>query len=223
VYPGGVPSATRPLRKDAERNRLRILEAAGEVFADRGLAASLDDIARHAGVGVGTVYRRFPDKEALIDALFEQRIEAFAAMAQAAGEHPDPWEGLVSFLEQTVGMQAADRGLKELLLSSTLGRERIAGIRDRIAPIVGGVVARAKESGALRADIDQHDMPMINMMLGAIAEAARDVQPNLWRRYLAIVLDGLRAQPATPAPLAVAHLGDEELDRTMQAWRPPAR
>lgn len=222
MYPGGVSSVTRPLRKDAERNRLRILEAAGEVFADRGLAASLDDIAHHAGVGVGTVYRRFPDKDALIDALFEQRVEAFAAMAQTALDHPDAWEGLVAFLEQAVGMQACDRGLKELLLSSAPGRDRIAGVRDRIAPIVGEVVARATESGALRADIGHQDMPMINMMLGAIADAARDVQPELWRRYLRIVLDGLRAHPAAPAALPVDHLGDEQLDRVLQAWRPPA-
>ncbi|MCW3014377.1 MAG: transcriptional regulator, TetR family [Solirubrobacterales bacterium] len=223
MYPQGVTVVTRPLRKDAERNRLRILEAAQEVFADRGLGASLDDIAHHAGVGVGTVYRRFPDKDALIDALFEQRLEEFTAMALAALDNPDPWEGLTAFLEQAAGMQASDRGLKELLINSPHGRQRITSVRDRITPLVNEVVARAQESGALRADIGHQDLPMINMMLITIADAARDVQPDLWRRYLAIVLDGLRAQPTTPTALPVVHLEDEQLDSVMQCWRPPAR
>src|ERR1051325_5777449 len=90
----------RPLRKDAERNRLRILDAAGERFAQRGLGVTLDDIARHAGVGVGTVYRRFADKELLIDALFEQRLEAMRATAERALAEPDPWNGLVLFFER---------------------------------------------------------------------------------------------------------------------------
>src|ERR1700730_8059433 len=94
------PASERPLRQDAERNRLRILQAAREVFADRGLDASLDQIAVHAGVGVGTVYRRFPDKDALIDALFEERIGEVAAAGQDALAAPDPWQGLVDFLQQ---------------------------------------------------------------------------------------------------------------------------
>src|ERR1700728_817854 len=91
----------RTLRKDAERNRQRILEAAAEVFTDRGLEATLDDVARHAGVGVGTVYRRFPDKASLADALFDERIDALVAMAKHAQEQPDAWAGLVSFLERS--------------------------------------------------------------------------------------------------------------------------
>src|ERR1700694_3164569 len=98
----------RPLRRDAARNRLRILQAAREVFADRGLDASLDQIAAHAGVGVGTVYRRFPDKDALIDALFEERIGEIAAAAQRALSAPDPWEGLIGFLQQGKALRARD-------------------------------------------------------------------------------------------------------------------
>src|SRR5689334_3613864 len=96
--PQGAP-APRPLRRDAERNRQAILRAAAEVFTTRGLGASLDDVARHAGVGVGTVYRRFPDKESLAEALFEERFEAMAALAEKALAEPDSWTGLVSFLE----------------------------------------------------------------------------------------------------------------------------
>jgi AcrR family transcriptional regulator len=218
-----VPSVTRPLRKDAERNRLRILEAAREVFAARGLGVSLDEIAHHAGVGVGTVYRRFPDKEALIDALFEQRVADFAAMAAAARRQEDPWEGLVGFLVGAVGMQAEDRGLKELLLSSEHGRTRVASVRDRIGPIVGEVVERAKAAGVLREDVMPHDVPLINMMVGTVADAARDTSPELWRRYRGLVLDGLRPARDAPTPLPQPAPGDDVLDSTMQAWRPPRR
>jgi AcrR family transcriptional regulator len=222
-YAGPVSSVTRPLRKDAERNRQRILRAAQEVFADRGLTASLDDIAHHAQVGVGTVYRRFPDKEALIDALFEARMEEFVAIAERALAQEDPWDGLVFFFEHAVGMQAADRGLKELVLCSHRGQERVRSVRQRIAPVVEQVVVRAVEAGVLRPDVSHHDMPLVNMMVGAVADAAQDVDGDLWRRYLGIVLDGLRAERTTATPLPVPALGDEDLDRALQAWRPPRR
>src|SRR5919205_689932 len=102
-------SSERPLRSDAERNRRRILEAAAEVFAERGLDASLDDIAAAAGVGVGTVYRRFPDKDVLIDALFEEKINHACRLAREALEHEDPWEGFVFFMRAMCAMHAADR------------------------------------------------------------------------------------------------------------------
>src|ERR1700722_6347926 len=88
----------RPLRRDAEQNRQRILRAAAEVFTTRGLQATLDDVARQAGGGVGTVYRRFPDKDSLVEALFEERIQAVADLAEKALAEPDSWDGLVSFL-----------------------------------------------------------------------------------------------------------------------------
>ncbi|HMI72272.1 MAG TPA: helix-turn-helix domain-containing protein, partial [Solirubrobacteraceae bacterium] len=116
--------AARPLRRDAERNRHRILEAAAEAFAERGLTITMDDIAEHAGVGVGTVYRRFPQKELLIEALFEERVGELVAMAERALEENDPWEALVGFLEGAQALQATNRGLKELVLSTTHGRER---------------------------------------------------------------------------------------------------
>src|SRR5579884_266131 len=93
------PATARPLRADAERNRQRILRAAAEVFTTRGLQTSLDEVARHAGVGVGTVYRRFPDKDALVEALFEERIQQIIGLADAAWNEPDSWSALASFLE----------------------------------------------------------------------------------------------------------------------------
>src|SRR3954463_11012360 len=124
-----IAPAEKPLRKDAERNRIRILEAAGDLFAQRGLGITLDEIARHAGVGVGTVYRRFPDKELLIDALFEQRIEELVVLAETARDDPDPFEGLVRFFETFLALQAADRGLKDIVLGTGRGQRRVAQAR----------------------------------------------------------------------------------------------
>ena len=119
---GVAPAVSgRPLRKDAERNRQRILLAAAEVFTERGLEATLDDVARHAGVGVGTVYRRFPDKAALADALFEQRIDLLVGLAERAYGEPDPWQGLVSFLERAGEMMATDKGLRQILMFTVVG------------------------------------------------------------------------------------------------------
>src|SRR3954463_12994607 len=104
----------RPLRRDAERNRQRILEVARDAFAEEGLSVTLDEIARRAGVGVGTVYRRFPDKEQLIDALFEDQIAQFVALPDGCLCDVDPWDGLVRFLEQACHVHSRDRGLKEV-------------------------------------------------------------------------------------------------------------
>src|ERR1700735_4466243 len=113
--PPAAPIPDRPLRKDAERNRLRILDAARELFAQRGLGVTLNDIAHHAGVGVGTVYRRFPDKNRLIDDLFEQRLQELVGFVETAAADPDPWRGITVFLEQALELQASDRGLMELI------------------------------------------------------------------------------------------------------------
>jgi AcrR family transcriptional regulator len=203
----------RPLRKDAERNRLRILAAAGELFAARGLGVTLDDIARHAGVGVGTVYRRFPDKEVLIDALFEQRLEAICDVASDALAHPDPWEGFVQFFERGCKLQAHDRGLKELLASGAHGGHCVIEARDRLRAAVTELFDRAKAAGVVRADAVPFDAPLIHMMLGSVMDRTREVEPELWRRYLGFILDGLRPGAATPLP--IGPLDGEQLDAVM--------
>src|SRR5579875_2240178 len=120
-----MPNASdRPLRRDAALNRRRILHAAAEVFTARGLGASLDDVARQAGVGVGTVYRRFPDKDTLIEALFEERLGAITGVAERALAEPDSWTALVTFLENASSLMAADRGLREILMYASHGRDR---------------------------------------------------------------------------------------------------
>jgi AcrR family transcriptional regulator len=206
------------LRRDAERNRQRILEAARQGFADRGLGITLDEIARLAGVGVGTVYRRFPNKELLIDALFEERIGEIVAQAREAAQEEDGWTGLTHFLANAVDRLAADRGLRELVLGSAYGPERIVSARSRIKPQVDQIVARAQAQGTLRTDIGATDFPLLLMMLDAVVDTTRDIDPQTWRRALAIVLDGLRAPGTTPLPGAPLEL--PELERAIQAWRP---
>jgi AcrR family transcriptional regulator len=156
--PADSTDASRPLRRDAERNRQRILTAAWDVFNERGLEVSLDDVARHAGVGVGTVYRRFHTKEELVEALFVSRIDSVAALAEAAAAAPDPWAGLVSFMEQMIEMLAGDVGLRHMLMFATYGRDRVSYARQRNAPLVGRLVERAQAAGQVRSDLGPSDI-----------------------------------------------------------------
>jgi AcrR family transcriptional regulator len=200
-----VKDATdRPLRRDAEINRQRLLAAAGELFAQRGLDVTLNDIAHHAGVGVGTAYRRFANKEEVIDALFEQRLDEVAAVAAEAFEEPDAWRGLTALLERSLQMQLEDRGLTELLNSPQVRRHRINDARDRIAPLIDAIVDRAKTEGVLRPDVEGTDAIFIQVALAAVMDSTRDVEPTLYRRYLTIFLDGMRADhgPLTALPVA---------------------
>ena len=213
----------KPLRKDAERNRQRILVAASELFAERGLEVTMDDIAHHAGVGVGTVYRRFPDRELLIDALFEDTLERMVALAREAREIEDPWEGFVYFLEGALEMQTSNRGLKALLFSTAHGRERVAEARARITPVASQLLRRAQESGDVRPDITDTDMPLVSLSLGTTNDFAGHVEPEIWRRHLGIVLDGLRTRRDAPSKLPVEPMAEEELDHAMRTWRPPGR
>jgi AcrR family transcriptional regulator len=204
----GVNALDRPLRRDASRNRERVLDAARDLFAERGLEVTMDEIARHAGVGVGTVYRRFRRREEIIEALFEQRMEDYLALAERSLAAADPWQGLVTFLEQGLALQAADRGLKELLVGHGHAAESGARVRARLLPVVAQLVGRAQEAGALRPDVGALDLPIVSLMLGAVIDFSHAVEPELWRRYLALLLDGLRREgrPLPRAPLEPAQL-----------------
>jgi AcrR family transcriptional regulator len=217
------PETGRPLRRDAERNRQRILAAARELFAERGLDATLDDIARHAGLGVGTVYRRFPSREHLVEVLFEEKIDELAAHADDAMRQPDSWQALVDFLTRTAEATSANRGLQEVLVSSTYGHDRTAGARERLTPTVSRLLARAQADGHLRPDFEPGDLVIVHVMMGAVAEYSQHVQPRLWRRYLALLLDGLRTERDEPAPLPEPALDDPAIDEAMRCWRPTRR
>ena len=205
-----VEPADQPKRrKDAERNRRRILTAAREVFRDRGVGATLNDIAHYTEVGVGTVYRHFSDKEELIDALFEDMVETIDGYVREALDEPDAWLGLTRCLLKTCEVQAFDRGLREVMLGTGRGPQRQQQMRDRVGPTVDVIVARAQEQGKLRADVVPADFPILQLMVGSVTDHTG--QPELWRRYLVLLLDGLRAQPGPPTPLPEAHVSDDEL------------
>jgi AcrR family transcriptional regulator len=206
----------RPLRRDAERNRQRILRAASEVFTERGLGVSLDEIARHAGVGVGTVYRRFGTKEDLVEALFVDRVESIAALAEQAAEAPDPWSGLVSFMEQMAEMLAGNRGLRQMLMLAGYGHDLASYARRRNAPLVARLVARAQAAGQVRADLSVTDIPFLVFLLTEAAQLARPVSPELWRRYLTLITDGMRPRRDGVTPFPVPALLPEELEQTMR-------
>ena len=220
IQPASDPGeAARPLRRDAERNRQRIMTAAAEVFTERGLAATLDDVARQAGVGVGTVYRRFPDKEALVDALFEERMGALVSLAARALRAPDEWAALVWFLEQAGAQLAADRGLRQILMFTTYGRNRTGEARACLKPVVTELVTRAQAAGAVRADLSPTDIPMIEFMLATVAGYAHGTRPEVWRRYLGLILDGLRPHRAAPSALPEPALSPDEMQTAMGTTR----
>ncbi|WP_369830874.1 TetR/AcrR family transcriptional regulator [Mycobacterium sp. 1245852.3] len=209
----------RPLRKDAERNRQRVVEAARDLFASRGLEATLNDVAHHAGVGVGTVYRRFPTKESLVEAIFEDGIDEATALAESALQEKNSWRGFVGFFEQFCELTATDRGLREAVFSKAYGGDRVEASRLRLTPAISKLVERAKDDGYLRPDVSTTDMPFLALLAGTVSEYAGHVEPQLWRRYLAIFLDGLRPRRGQ-RPLAIAALDDEQLDAAMRTWYP---
>jgi len=207
----------RLLRADAERNRQRILAAAAELFTERGLEPSLDDVARHAGVGVGTVYRRFPDKASLADALFDERIDALVALAEQAQTEPDAWSALVSFVERSAEMLVTNRGLRQILMFAAEGHGRGICARDRMRPAIESLIRRAQADGQVRADLRPTDVPMIEFMVAAAAEYAWQVRPTVWRRYLALILDALRPDSASGRSLPEPELSPDEMAEVMHS------
>lgn len=213
--------AERPLRADAERNRRRLLDAARELLKERGLEVSMDDIATAAGVGVGTAYRRFRNRDEIIDALFDEQLAAMEARALAAAAHERAWEGFKEFLVGSLGAQAQNRGLKQLLFSRAEGRERVHAMRERMLPVLGDVIARAQADGDLRPDFTPGDVPVVSFMVGAVVDFAGGQDEQVWQRYLALLLDGLRAGATSPLPRDA--LSPEQLEAAMECWRPQKR
>jgi AcrR family transcriptional regulator len=203
-------SSSRPIRRDALRNRELLVQAAREVFAVRGLEASMDDIAHHAGLGVGTAYRHFANKHDLASAIFENAVDEIVELAEQAMAMPDPWEGLVTFLEAMLDAQTLNRALREIL-SSVHDDDRDRHHARLTAPF-GPLVERAKADGAIRAEAEASDLSLIIVMLCTIADASVEQSPYLWRRYLPMLLAGLRAGAA---PMPVPALTTEQLHATL--------
>jgi AcrR family transcriptional regulator len=214
----------RPLRRDAERNRLLILGAARTVFAQRGLEASLDEVAREAGLGVGTVYRRFPNREALIEALFADGINTITRVVEESLAMPRAWDGLRRFMASMLELQCHDKGLRDVMLAHR-GPDPAEDdlLRDRIKPPLYDLVQRAQREGDLRADLSPTDIGVLEVAALGAAELTATARPDAWSRYLTIIMDGMRARPDGPTcgntPLEEPPLDDDELDACMEGWK----
>jgi AcrR family transcriptional regulator len=225
--PEGTPGGRRPLRRDAERNRLLILSAARTVFAQRGLDASLDEIAREAGLGVGTVYRRFPNRDALVDALFADAITTIGRIVDEAVAMPLAWDGLRHFMASMLQLQCQDKGLRDVMLDQHPGEATDELVRDRIKPPLRALVQRAKDEGGLRPDLTDNDVGVLEVAALGAAEFTGQADPDVWRRYLAVMMDGMRARPGNGEDgaeggntrLEQPSLDDDQLDACMHGWK----
>ncbi|MEW2165322.1 helix-turn-helix domain-containing protein [Streptomyces sp. NPDC007084] len=201
-----TPAGRGGLRADALRNRQRILEAARQIFEERGLDAPLDEIAESARVGAGTLYRRFPTREALIEAVFEKQLAKVATITEEASHCEDPWVGFSTYLEQLCAAMAADRGLSELLLLKLPDSAPAAGSRERHARAMARLLHRAQEAGAVRDDLVAEDVFLFLVANDAVTQMTRCAAPHAWRRLVALLLDACRPEhtgplPAAPTPL----------------------
>jgi AcrR family transcriptional regulator len=205
-----VTAATeRPLRRDAARNRERLVASARRLFAAEGVEVSVEEITRHAGVGMGTLYRHFPTKEELIDAVLEDAFTDLLGVAEAAAAEEDGWIGFTCFLEHVLELHAHHRGVKDILASREHGAERAAKMRARILPLVARMVERAQAQGTLRSDLSAADLPLIVWSAAGVIDHSAKVAPDYWRRFFTLLVDGLRADGATPLtqpPLTRAQL-----------------
>lgn len=192
------------------------------MFGTRGVEAGMDDVAREAGCGVGTLYRRFRSKEALVDALFYDRLDQLAAVWRTALANEDPFAGLAGALSEIGEMFAQNRGLHEVLLGSTWGAELGLAAREALRPMVSELVRRAQDAGQLRRGVDATDIPIIVFMVAAAIDYTEAASPDAWRRYLALLVDGLAADGAS-GPLPGAPLCTLELEAAVTAWRPAPR
>ena len=209
----------RELRRDAVENRRKLLASARELFAERGFEVTLNDIAHHAGVGVGTAYRRFSNKEEVLDSIFAEQTAEFSAIADTALADPDPWQGLVDFLDQALALQLRDRGLAQILNGDRLSVEQHAWNRTVMAPKYRALVERARDAGKLRDDVVGTDLTFIQVGLNAIMMRSRTAHPDLYRRYLHLMLDGLRVEPGAASPLPVPALTSDETHAVMGPTR----
>ncbi len=204
-----VPAKTddRPLRRDARENRQRLLDAAAAVFAERGLEAGVEEIAHVAGVGIGTLYRRFPTKDALICALVHDVMTTILELARASTGCPDG-TGLENFLAAASAYQAAHTGVLPRLWKAGSGHHAV----DEIRRLVDALLADAKENGRIRADLTSTDLTIIMWSIRGVIETTRGIAPDAWRRHLDILIAGLR--PAAE-PLIHHPLSQQEVDKVI--------
>jgi AcrR family transcriptional regulator len=205
---GGCPAEEPPLRADAARNRAAIVAVARDVFAEQGLEAPLETIAARAGVGIATLYRRFPSREKLVAAALVDKVAEYAEAARQALAVPDPWSGFAGFVERICELQATDRGLSDLLSMTLSADEQVEQLRATANELLGTVIGRAQAAGALREDFVAEDLVLLLIAASAVMHVTRADAPGAWRRYVALALDAFRpgGSPALPAPPSAAQM-----------------
>ncbi len=197
-------SADRPLRRDAAANRQRVLDAAAQVFATHGLEASVDEIARVAGVGMGTLYRRFPTKDALIAALVQDVLDRMQALAEEAAARSDG-TGLEFFLAASSAYQAQHRGCLPRLWATGTDQESV----DRVRRSIADLLQDAKAHGLVRREVTPTDLTVLMWSVRGVIETTREVAPDAWQRHLDILIAGLRP---TTEPLHHSALSRNQVD-----------
>ncbi|MEV7973694.1 helix-turn-helix domain-containing protein [Cellulomonas sp. NPDC089187] len=206
----------RPLRADAARNRDRIITAARELYATRGLSVGLNEIAHHAGLGVGTAYRRFPDKQQLVELALAEPLREITEVAAEAQRAARAWDGLMLVLERGAALLAANLGLRDVALGPDGDLEGLTPHVEGFAEIVCGLMDRARAEGDLRQGVTHDDLTLILWMVSELAAHSVEVEPEAYRRYLRLVTDGLREGPGL-AELAPA-LTTEQVTEIARHW-----
>ena len=206
---------TSSLRRDAERNRGQIVTAAREVFAARGLDAPLEEVARRAGVGIATLYRRFPTRQALIEEIFAVRLERMVQAAEEALAMEDAWQGFSTYVFRLCALQAEDCGVRDVLRMTFPTAKSLEATRARGYTFLTQLVDRAKEQGSLREDFSPEDLVYLLIANGAFVAATGRIKPTAWKRYVALFLDSCRADRAHPLP--EPPLSDNQMFRAMVA------
>ncbi|WP_007511246.1 MULTISPECIES: TetR/AcrR family transcriptional regulator [Pseudofrankia] len=205
------------LRVDAERNRERILRAAREVFSERGIEVGLEEIARRAGVGIATLYRRFPTRADLLEASIEENIRDYRAAVGRALENPIPWAGFRELIEYLCGAQAADAGLRDLITLRFPSSSAVEELKAEAHAELEELVARAQRNGSLRPDFVAADIGLLLLANAGLAAATHEAAPDAWRRFTAYLLDAFRAEGSTRTdPIPAAPTADQ-IERSVQS------
>jgi AcrR family transcriptional regulator len=204
VISGAEPpkKRARPLRADAKLNRDRILAAAAELFADRGLSVPLEEIASRAGVGVATLYRRFPTRADLAAAAFERNMSRYTQAVDRALANPSAWDGFRALIFEVCELQAGDASLRDLLTTafpaSSAVEQRFGDTVEKLRELI----RRAQAKGTLRPDAVAGDIVVMLMANAGVLKATGFAAPDAWRRFAALMVDAFGARPDTPLPPA---------------------
>lgn len=211
----------KPLRRDAQRNRDAIMTAAREAFAQEGLDASLEGVARQAGVAIGTVYRHFPTRLALIEELFAAKFAELVDACEEAAAMDDAWQGFCHYLERLCQLQACDRAFNDLVSARLPVHAVSREMNERAQELGAQIFRRAQQQGVLRDDVTPEDIAFVIWSQAGIIQATRTVAPCAWRRHLYLMLDGFRADGARLLP--EPPLTPQQFEQTMTTLECPER